>query len=145
MNTTVTNILLLVFFIGLIYFMMIRPQRKKDKEDKAMREALNVGDEVMTIGGVIGKVTKITEKTVVIATGDGRVKIEFVKTAISTVTKPNAEAAKRAAAKKAAEEEAEAKAPIRDKKVTPKKLTKKTEEVAEEAQEVAAETETDAE
>lgn len=133
MNANVMNMLLLVFFIGLIYFMMIRPQRKKDKEDKAMREALNVGDEVMTIGGVIGKITKITEKTVVIATGDGRVKIEFIKTAIASVTKQNAEAAKKAAAKKA-EEEAEVKAPIRDKKVTPKKLTKKTEEAVEETE-----------
>jgi len=50
-------ILLLVFF----YFFMIRPQRKKDKEDAAMRDALAVGDEVTTIGGIIGKVVSIKE------------------------------------------------------------------------------------
>ncbi len=128
------NLILLVFFIALIYFMMIRPQRKKDKEDKEMRDSLSVGDEVLTIGGVIGKVTKINEKTVVIATADGRVKIEFVKTAISSVTKKGAEGVKKTSAKKETEEVEESKAPARDKKVTPKKLTKKSDESAEDAE-----------
>ena len=61
MQSSVANILLLVVFIGMIYFMMIRPQRKKDKEDREMRASLKVGDEVITIGGVVGKVTKIDE------------------------------------------------------------------------------------
>ena len=64
MSTSVANILLLVVFIVMIYFMMIRPQRKKDKEDREMRASLAVGDEVITIGGIIGKVTKISEKAV---------------------------------------------------------------------------------
>lgn len=127
MNANVMNMLLLVFFIGLIYFMMIRPQRKKDKEDKAMREALKVGDKVMTIGGVIGKVTKITNKTVVIATGEGRVKIEFVKTAIGSVVEESDAPAKKAAPAPVEEAEEVASKVSRDKKVTPKKLTKKAE------------------
>ncbi len=132
MNAGAMNMLLLVFFIGLIYFMMIRPQRKKDKEDKAMRESLKVGDEVMTIGGVIGKITKITEKTVVVATAGERVKIEFVKTAIGSVQKKSDEPAKAAKTEKAATVEPEVENKVsRDKKVTPKKLTKKTEEAAE--------------
>lgn len=134
MNGNLMNLILLVVFIALIYFMMIRPQRKKDKEDKAMRDALNVGDEIMTIGGVIGKVTKITDKSVVIATGDGRVKIEFVKTAISTVLKKDQAAAKKAEKKAAEAEDAiETNTANRDKKVTPKKLTKKADEETTEA------------
>jgi preprotein translocase subunit YajC len=108
----------------MIYFMMIRPQRKKDKEDKEMRASLAVGDEVITIGGIIGKVTKITEKTVVVETGAAKNKIEFLKTAIASVSKSDAgkAASKNEAAKEEAEEE---KKPDRSKKVTPKKLSKK--------------------
>ncbi len=127
MQTSVANILLLVVFIGMIYFLMIRPQRKKDKEDREMRASLKVGDEIITIGGVVGKITKITDKTVIVETGAGKNKIEFLKTAISSVGRKSAEPEK-AEAKKAAEAEpAEEKKPDRDKKVTPKKLTKKSE------------------
>ena len=125
MSTSLANILLLVVFIVMIYFMMIRPQRKKDKEDREMRASLAVGDEVITIGGIIGKVTKISEKSVVVETGAGKNKIEFLKTAIASVSK--SDAAKAEAKKEAPKEEAEEeKKPDRDKKVTPKKLTKKS-------------------
>ena len=132
MQSSVANILLLVVFIAMIYFMMIRPQRKKDKEDREMRAALKVGDEIITIGGVVGKVTKITEKTVVVETGTGKNKIEFLKTAISSVTR--SEDAKGDSRKEAAkaEPEAEEKRPDRDRKVTPKKLTKKSDSSEEE-------------
>ena len=50
-NVTMMNLILLVFFIGIIYFMMIRPQRKRDKEAKEMRDGLTRGDEIITIGG----------------------------------------------------------------------------------------------
>ena len=127
MQSSVANILLLVVFIGMIYFMMIRPQRKKDKEDREMRSSLKVGDEIITIGGVVGKVTKITEKTVTIETGSGRNKIEFLKTAIASVSKTDT--AKGETKKEAEKEEAleDEKRPDRDKKVTPKKLTRKSE------------------
>jgi preprotein translocase subunit YajC len=105
--------------------MMIRPQRKKEKADKEMRDALNVGDEVITIGGIIGKVEKINDKSVIISTSAGKNKIEFLKTAIASVSK--SDAAKAEAKKEAPKEEAEEeKRPDRDKKVTPKKLTKKS-------------------
>lgn len=127
------NILLLVAFIALIYFMMIRPQKKKEKEDQAMRDALAVGDEVLTIGGVIGKVTKITEKSVVIATAADKTKMEFVKSAIASVQKPSANTAKKSGKTEKAEENdgLDEKAPSKDKKVAPKKLTKKSEDAAE--------------
>ncbi|MGN1030911.1 MAG: preprotein translocase subunit YajC [Butyricicoccaceae bacterium] len=75
----------LILLIVLFYFMLIRPQRKKDKEDKAMRDALKVGDTICTIGGIIGKVTSITEDTVTIETSSARSKIKFYKWAIRNV------------------------------------------------------------
>ena len=128
MSTGAANILLLVVFIVMIYFMMIRPQRKKDKEDREMRASLAVGDEVITIGGIIGKVTKISEKSVVVETGAAKNKIEFLKTAIASVSSKDPNAAAKAAAKEAAKETEEEKAPSRDKKVTPKKLSRKSDD-----------------
>ena len=125
MQSSVANIMLLVVFIAMIYFMMIRPQRKKDKEDREMRSSLQVGDEIITIGGVVGKITKISEKTVVVETGTGRNKIEFLKTAIASVTR--GEGSKEVAKKEAAAEPEEEKIPDRDKKITPKKLSRKAE------------------
>ena len=121
---------MLVVMFALMYFLMIRPQRKKDKADQEMRAALRVGDEVITIGGVVGKVEKITDRTVVISTTAGKNKIEFLKSSIATVTKSTQTNA--AAAKEVAKAEKEESKPNRDKKVTPKKLGKKSEAEAEE-------------
>ena len=128
-NSPAFSLVLMVLLIAMIYFMMIRPQRKKEKADKEMRDALSVGDEVITIGGIIGKVEKINDKSVIISTSAGKNKIEFLKTAIASVSSkdPNA-AAKAAAAKEAAREAEEEKAPSRDKKVTPKKLRRKADD-----------------
>lgn len=121
------SLVLMVLLIAMIYFMMIRPQRKKDKEDREMRASLAVGDEVITIGGIIGKVTKISEKSVVVETGAAKNKIEFLKTAIASVSKSDSAKAE-AKAEAAKAEPEEEKRPDRDKKVTPKKLGRKTDE-----------------
>ncbi len=76
----------LVLIVVLMYFMLIRPQQKKQKEEAKMRNSLRVGDELITIGGVCGRVVSIKEDTVTIETGSDRTKITFVKTAIQTVT-----------------------------------------------------------
>ena len=126
MGVNAMNILLLVAFIALIYFMMIRPQKKKEKADNEMREALKVGDEIMTIGGVIGKVIKVNEKSVVITSGADKTKIEFIKSAIASVKSGDAAATTAKKAEKAAENDnLDEKAPSKEKKVAPKKLTKK--------------------
>ena len=75
----------LILLIVLFYFMLIRPQRKKEKEEKAMRESLKIGDNICTIGGIIGKVTSMTEDTVTIETSSARSKIKFYKGAIRSV------------------------------------------------------------
>ena len=128
-NSPTFSLVLMGLLIVMIYFMMIRPQRKKDKADREMREAMKVGDEAITIGGIVGKIEKINDKTVVISTTAGKNKIEFLKTAIASVNSKDSSGSKPAAKEEAKKEEAEEKkAPSRDKKVTPKKLGKKSEE-----------------
>ena len=53
------SLVLMILLIALIYFMMIRPQRKKDKADREMRENMKVGDEAITIGGIVGKIEEL--------------------------------------------------------------------------------------
>ena len=87
-TTTGSGMLPIFAFAGvlvLMYFMMIRPQKKKEKEDAAMRDALAVGDEVTTIGGIIGKVVAINEPTFVLETTKDRTHIRFLKGAIRSV------------------------------------------------------------
>ncbi len=64
------SLLFPVIIIVLLYFMMIRPQRKREKETKAMINAMKVGDKVVTIGGICGKVAKIKDEFVFIETGN---------------------------------------------------------------------------
>ena len=77
----------LALMLVLLYFMIYRPQKKQEKKDAAMRAALEIGDQVTTIGGVIGRVVAIKDDTFVLETGADRIKIRFLKTAISAVEK----------------------------------------------------------
>ena len=79
--------LMLVVFIGAMYFFMIRPQKKQEKQIAEMRNSLMVGDEVTTNGGILGRVVYIKDDVVTIETGADRVKIKVRKWAISTVDK----------------------------------------------------------
>ncbi len=76
---------MLVVLVAVFYFFMYRPQKKQEKEVNAMRNSLQVGDEVTTIGGVIGKIISIKDETVMIETGHDRTKIRFLKSAIKSV------------------------------------------------------------
>ena len=78
-------ILGIVLMIAFFYFFMIRPQKKQEKKDAEMRNALQVGDEVTTIGGIIGKVVSIKEETFVLETTKDRTRIRFLRGAIRTV------------------------------------------------------------
>ena len=77
----------LELMLVLLYFMIYRPQKKREKKDAAMRNSLEIGDQVTTIGGVIGRVVAIKDDTFVLETGADRIKIRFLKTAISAVEK----------------------------------------------------------
>lgn len=87
MNGAVTgNIIIFVVFIAAMYLFLIRPQKKKDKQIKDMRNGLQVGDEIVTIGGICGKIVKTKDETIVIQVGADKVKFEMMKWAVSTVT-----------------------------------------------------------
>jgi preprotein translocase subunit YajC len=79
------TIIMLVLMFGLLYFFMIRPQKKQEKKDSEMRDSLAVGDEVTTIGGIIGKVVSIKGETFVLETTRDKTKIRFLKGAIRSV------------------------------------------------------------
>ena len=92
--TTTTESYISLFFtlalmLVLLYFMIYRPQKKQEKKDAAMRASLEIGDQVTTIGGVIGRVVAIKDDSFVLETGADRVKLRFVKSAISSVEKLN--------------------------------------------------------
>ena len=77
-------IIMIVLMIGLFWFMS-RSQKKKQREEENMRESLEVGDEVTTIGGIVGEIVSIKGETVTIETGKARTKIRFLKSAIRNV------------------------------------------------------------
>ena len=77
-------LLIVLVFVG-FYFLAIRPQKKQEREQNTMRNNLTVGDEITTIGGIIGKVVSIKEETCVIESAHDRTKIRILKTAISRV------------------------------------------------------------
>ena len=79
-----STILMFVAMIAIFYFLMIRPENKRKKALAKMRSELAVGDEITTIGGIIGTICAVKEETIVIETGADRVRIEFAKWAIST-------------------------------------------------------------
>lgn len=121
---------LLVVFIAAMYFLLIRPQKKKEKQVADMRNSLQPGDEIITIGGIYGKVVKVKDDSIVIAVGADKVKFEMTKWSISSVVNKSTS---RAAAP--AEEEPT--------KKRPKKLKK--EAAVEEAEAVVAEVATETE
>ena len=87
MNATLVQFLPLIILILIMYFLMIRPQRKKDKAINEMRRGLTVGDEIVTIGGIVGKIVKTKDETIVIQVGSDKVKMEMMRWAVSSVTK----------------------------------------------------------
>ena len=78
-------LIIMIGMLVLMYFVTIRPQQKRQKEEQKMRNNLRVGDELTTIGGIKGRVVSIKDETVTIETGADRSKIQFEKWAIQTV------------------------------------------------------------
>ena len=77
-------IIMLIAMFAIFYFMIIRPENKKKKKTEEMRNSLSLGDEITTIGGIIGKIVQITEDTITFETGEDRVRIQVTKWAVST-------------------------------------------------------------
>lgn len=82
-----SGIFMMIILFALMYFMMIRPQKKKDKEIKQMRESLAAGDEVITIGGIHGKIVKVNDEVVLLEMSHAKNRIEFSKWAVGSVAK----------------------------------------------------------
>ncbi len=74
--------IMIVIMFAIMYFLMIRPQQKKQKQHQSMLGALEKGDEIMTTGGIIGRVVKVQEQFIVVAISD-TVEIKFQKASIS--------------------------------------------------------------
>lgn len=87
MNETLVNLLPILLLIVLMYFLLFRPQKKKEKQIKDMRNSLTVGDEIITIGGICGKIVKTKDETIVIQVGADKVKFEMMRWSVSSVTK----------------------------------------------------------
>ena len=106
-------ILIFVAVIAIMYFLMIRPEKKKQKKVEAMRDALKVGDNITTIGGIVGDVVSIKDGKdgkIVIETSADRVRMELEKWSVSTNNTATAAARKAAIeSRKAAEERKKAK------------------------------------
>ena len=75
----------LALMLVLLYFMIYRPQKKQEKETAQMRDSLAVGDEITTIGGIIGQVVSIKDETVMIETGRDGTKIRILKSAVKSI------------------------------------------------------------
>ena len=73
--------------VAVFYFLIIRPQKKRDKQAREMRSSIKVGDEIVTIGGVCGKVTNVKDDTITILSAES--KMTFLKTSVASVTSPD--------------------------------------------------------
>ncbi len=108
-------IIMLVGVFALMYFFMIRPEKKKKKEAEELRANLKKGDKITTIGGIMGKIVNIKDDTIVIESGEDQVRMELQKWAVMTNNTAEKEKGERAAAareeaKKRKEEAAKAEA-----------------------------------
>lgn len=81
-----TGLIIPIAFLAIFYFLAIRPQRKREKQIREMRESLRVGDSIITIGGINGKIVKIKDEIITIEVGADKTKMDVTKWAIGSVT-----------------------------------------------------------
>lgn len=130
MNPNVVQLIMIVGLFAVMYFLLIRPQKKQEKEIRDMRANLKVGDDIVTIGGICGKIVRVKENRVTIQVGADKTKFDIEKWGVSKID----DGKKDGVVKTAKEEEKE------EKKVTPKSIKKlgKTEETQEVKESVPA-------
>ena len=130
-SSFLTVFLPLILFFVIMWLFLVRPQRKKDKETKEMRNSLQVGDSIVTIGGIIGKVLAAKDDSVVIYCGTDKTKMEFKKWAIAEVTNKDSRAIKAEKEEKARLEKEAAEAEKKEEPAKIRKLKRKDDEPAE--------------
>lgn len=114
-----TMIIMMVVMVVGMYFLMIRPQKKKQQEEQKLRDSVQIGDEITTIGGINGRVVTVKEDSIVLETGADRTKMKIMRWAIQTNNTANERAESEKAAfeaAKAAEKEEKKKSSRRSKK-----------------------------
>ena len=145
MGSSMFSILILVLLFAVMYFLMIRPQKKREKETKAMRASLAVGDEIVTIGGLCCKVVKTKDESIVVQVGPDKVKMEFMRWAVSKVVKQGSGHVEKASVDDfdevadAEKKEARKSKPKRMKKAAVVEETEEAPEAVEEVKEAAVE------
>ncbi len=87
MSGTYGSLIYLVGLFAIFYFLLLRPQQKKNKQLKEMRASLTVGDRVSTIGGLIGKAIKVTDVELTLEIGADKIRLVFKKWAVGSVEK----------------------------------------------------------
>lgn len=83
--STIMTLVMLLAVVAIFYFMIIRPQKKQEKETQAMLNSLEVGDTISTVGGIIGIIIKIRDDMLLIETGADRTKIQIAKWAVRKI------------------------------------------------------------
>ena len=99
------SLIMIVVMFAIMYFLMIRPENKRKKQAEEMRNSLKKGDQITTIGGIVGRIVMVTDDTIVIETSDDRVRMELTKWAVSTNNTQQQNAAADKKDKKADKEE----------------------------------------
>ena len=84
-GSMLSMVLMIVGFIAIYYFLIHRPQKKQDAERKQLLDNLQVGDEITTTGGIIGKIISMKEETLMMETGNDKTKIRILKTSVRRV------------------------------------------------------------
>ena len=79
------SLIMIVAMVAIMYFLMIRPEQKRKKAAAEMRSSLKKGDQITTIGGIIGRIVMVSDNTIIIETSEDRVRMELTKWAVSSV------------------------------------------------------------
>lgn len=92
-GASIMQLVLIVGMVALMYFLLIRPQKKRQKQEEKMRNEIQVGDTIVTIGGIVGKVITIKEDSIIIETGVDRCRLQLKKWSVQTNTTVHEDAA----------------------------------------------------
>lgn len=84
LTSLIPTVLMIVMLVGIMFFMS-RKQKKEDQKIQEMKDSLQIGDEITTIGGIVGRIVYIKDETIVIETSKERTKIRFLKSAVKSV------------------------------------------------------------
>ena len=83
----IQTVIMLALLLVIFYFFLIRPEKKRKKKEQELRASLGVGDDIVTIGGICGKIVSVTNDNITVETSEDRVRIEVAKWAISRKAK----------------------------------------------------------